>query len=416
MSAVALTAIMGPVSTVSAADGINILNNIKFSGEIRPRYEFADTKGNDFKAANAFTARTRLAVATDSLAEVDGLSAKVGVTAVNNFGYTSYSDGLIANPAGGKMPNSEYELILDPQQAMLSEAYLAYTAADTTLLAGRSHVNLDDQRFIGTVGWRQMERAYDTVTVINKSVEGLTLLGSYVYGYAGVNSVITNDTASVLLNVNYKASDALVISGFGYMLANIHDTYGIRVSGKAPVSDSIKLNYAVSYAMQADNTMQYGSGDVTNKIDASYYDLVIGANMSGFILAAEYEVLGKANGDSTTGFTTPLATLHKFQGFADEFLGQTGGSNNNGLADMNVKAGYKAKGFGKALVWFHKFDAETGNYSDLGSEIDAVYANKIPGVTGLNGLLKAAYFMAGETGSGHENDNAKFWAQLDYKF
>jgi len=410
MSAVALTAIMGPVSTLSAADGINILNNMKFSGEIRPRYEYADKKGGA-DAANAFTARTRLAVATDSLAEVSGLSAKVGITTVNNFGSTGYNDGLGQGTA--------YEKIIDPQQAMLSEAYLAYTAADTTLLAGRSHVNLDDQRFIGTVGWRQMERAYDTVTVINKSVEGLTLLGSYVYGFAGVNSVQTNDTASVLVNVNYKASDALVVSGFGYLIANTHDTYGLRVSGKAPVADGIKLNYAASYAKQADNSLQYGSGDITKKIDASYYDLVLGANISGFIIGGEYEVLGKAaNATDADGFSTPLATLHKFQGFADEFLGQTkgAGGNINGLVDMSLKAGYKAKGFGKALVWFHKFDAETGTNSDLGSEVDALYANAIPGMKNLKGLLKAAYFMGGDTAGTHGVDNAKVWAQLDYKF
>jgi len=413
MSAVALTAIIGPVSTLSAADGINILNDMKVTGEIRPRYEHVEVKDSANSAANAFTARVRLAVETKSLAEISGLTAKVGVTSVNNFGYTKYND-----KAG---QGTGYEVILDPQQAMLSEAYLSYTAADTTLLAGRSHVNLDDQRFIGTVGWRQMERAYDTVTVVNKSVEGLTLLGSYVYGYAGVNSVTTVDTASVLLNVNYKLNDALVVSGFDYMLANIHDTYGLRVSGKKAVSDSVKLNYALSYAMQTDNSLQYGSGDVTNSIDASYYDAVLGANMNGFILGGEYEVLGKAaNATDTDGFTTPLATLHKFQGFADVFLGRTKfnglGGNKDGLIDMSIKAGYKTKGFGKALVWYHKFDAETGNDTDLGSEVDAVYANAIPGFKNLKGLVKAAYYIQGDATTSPSNDKAVVWAQLDYKF
>ena len=91
---------------------------------------------------------------------------------------------------------SDYEKVVDPSQAMLSEMYAAYTVSDTTLLVGRSHVNLDDQRFIGTVGWRQTERAYDTATVINKSVEGLTLLGSFIYGFAGVAGVTTADTKS----------------------------------------------------------------------------------------------------------------------------------------------------------------------------------------------------------------------------
>ena len=409
MSAVALTAIMGSFSTVSASeDGINILDNAKFSGEIRPRYEFADKDGGA-DAANAFTARTRLAVETNSLMGADGLSAKIGVTTVNNFGYTDYYDG---NTQGV----GEYDLILDAQQAMLSEAYLAYTAADTTLLAGRSHVNLDDQRFIGTVGWRQMERAYDTVTVINKSVEGLTLLGSYVYGYQGVDDKGTYDTGSALFNVNYKANEAFTVSGYAYLLANIHDTYGLRVNGKIPVSDSIKLNYAAAYAMQTDNSLEYGSGLTEKTIDASYYDLVLGANMNGFILQAEYEVLGEANGNSQKGFTTPLATLHKFQGFADEFLPQTAGTNGEGLNDLNFKAGYKAKGFGKLLGIYHMFNAETGTYSDLGSEFDALYANKVPSINNLNFLLKAAFFMGGETGSLHSNDNTKFWAQLDYKF
>ena len=410
MSAVALTAIMGSVSTISA-DGINILDDMKISGELRPRYETVKVQDSKKDDANAFTARIRLAVQAN-LFGVENLKTKVGITTVNNFGVDHYA------PA-----SSDYEKVVDPSQAMLSEMYAAYTVSDTTLLVGRSHVNLDDQRFIGTVGWRQMERAYDTATVINKSVEGLTLLGSFVYGFAGVAGVTTADTKSVVIHANYKASDALVVSGFSYLLANIHDTHGLRVSGKVPVSDSIKLNYAASYAMQADNTMTYSGdkngADIERSIDASYYDLALGANISGIILGAEYEVLGKAGKTTDNdGFSTPLATLHKFQGFADVFLGRTKGSGGNkaGLKDMSAKAGYKAKGFGKALVWYHKFDAEDGTLTDLGSEVDAVYANKIPGVNGLNGLLKVAHYMGGETGSTNTKDKTVVWAQLDYKF
>jgi hypothetical protein len=42
------------------------------------------------------------------------------------------------------------------------------------------------------------------------------------------------------------------------------------------------------------------------------------------------------------GFTTPLATLHKFQGWADKFLTTPV----NGLADLYVNAGYTRKGVG----------------------------------------------------------------------
>ena len=403
LSLAAVSLLSGTFGAVSAAEeGVNIFDNLQFSGEIRPRYEMANVKENGLDTANAYTARTRLAV-EGSLFDVEGLNAKVGVTSVNNFGYNDYAP---EDPA--------YDLILDPQQALLSEGYVSYTAMDTTLLGGRSFVNLDDQRFIGTVGWRQMERSYDTVTVINRSVKGLTLLGSWVYGFQGVNANPTTDTGSALLNVNYKAADALTISLFDYMLADIHDTYGVRVSGIVPVG-GVKLDYAASYAMQTDATLDYALNE-SPKIEASYYEVALGANISGIIVGAEYEVLGDAKGDSTKGFTTPLATLHKFQGWADVFLGRTASSNNNGIADANVKLGYAAQGFGKLLGLYHKFDAISGADKDLGSEIDVLYANKVPTVGNLDFLAKAAFYTKGDTGIGSDYDVTKVWAQLDYKF
>ncbi|MDQ7044236.1 MAG: hypothetical protein Q9M34_12000 [Sulfurimonas sp.] len=410
ISTVALMAILGSLSSVNAAPStFNIISNIKFSGEIRPRYEYAN-KVDGAEAANSFTARTRFAI-EGTLLGIDGLSTKIGLTSVNNFGYENYNDGSATG-------NTKYEKIVDAQQAMVSEAYLTYTITDTTLLAGRSHINLDDQRFIGTVGWRQMERAYDTLTVVNKSVKGLTLLGSYIYGYQGVNSNPTTETTSVLLNLNYKLNEMVVLTGFSYLLADVHDTYGLRVTGKAPVND-IKLNYAVSYAQQSKASIDFRGG-ANAEIDASYIDVALSANINGVIAGVEYEKLSKANGSSTKGFTTPLSTLHKFQGFADEFLAQTGGSNNKGLRDMSIKTGYVTKSTGKALVIYHKFFAESGtginDNKDLGSEIDALYTNKISGLKGVSGLLKMGYYMAGDTGLGHDKDKIVAWAQIDYKF
>jgi len=80
---VALTAIMGSFSAVSAADGINVFEDIKFSGEIRPRYEYAEVKDNAKDAAKAFTARTHLAL-TAGLFGINGLSTTVGIQTVNN--------------------------------------------------------------------------------------------------------------------------------------------------------------------------------------------------------------------------------------------------------------------------------------------------------------------------------------------
>jgi hypothetical protein len=408
MSAVVYTTVIGTLNLASATDnGLNIIDDIKFSGQIRPRYEFADKKDNSVDAANAFTARVRLAVEA-KLFNVDALKAKIGVTSINNFGYTDYNDGSASG-------NTKYDKIVDAQQAILSEAYLSYTLSDTNILAGRSHINLDNQRFIGTVGWRQMERAYDTLTVTNKSVKNLTLLGSWIYGYQGVNSKPTTETSSAILHANYKLNDMFNATAFSYILADVHNTYGLRATGAIPIGNDIKLNYAASYAKQAKASINY-NGTANADIDASYIDLAVNTKINAYTIGLEYEKLGKAEGTSTKGFTTPLATLHKFQGFADEFLAQTGGSNDLGLRDISVKVGYATKNSGKALVIYHKFFAEAGANKDFGSEIDVLYARAIPGLAGVKGLVKAAYYMSKDQGIGHDNDNAKAWVQADYKF
>ena len=414
-SAVALTAIMGSFSAVSASsDGVNILNDIKLKGEIRPRYEHADVKDSGKDAANAFTARTHLAI-TAGLLEIDGLSTTIGIQTVNNFGYTDYNDGFYKDSSGKKQPNNPlYDTIVDPQAAMLSESTLDYKIGKTALHAGRSHVNLDNQRFIGTVGWRQNERSYDTVYVANNDIENLNVLAAFVYGYAGVANVTTTNTKSVLLHANYKVMDELSITGYGYLLSSIHDTYGVALTGN--VDMGAKLNYRAEYAMQTDPTLEYSSLGKP-AVDASYINLDLGANISGILVGGNYELQSGADTGGKTQFTTPLGTNHKFNGWADVFLNTPTG----GLADANVRVGYKAKGFGKLLGVYHMFSADTdmatstGTGTDLGTEFDVVYVNAIPGVKNLKGLAKFAAYQKGEV-TGYTSDKQVAWLQLDYKF
>jgi hypothetical protein len=155
------------------------------------------------------------------------------------------------------------------------------------------------------------------------------------------------------------------------------------------------------------------------KVDADYFNIDVTANVSGFIVGANYEFLsGSSQTDAEVKtFIPALGTNHKFNGWADRFLSTPTG----GLQDANIRLGYKAKGLGKVLAVYHMYTADvnmaagTGTSDDLGSEFDALYANKIPGFKGLSGLLKAAYYMSGDV-DGYTNDTAKFWAQLDYKF
>lgn len=398
LSAVVAPLFMGGAVTVSAADGITILDDLKFNGQIRPRYEYADVKDNGIDAGNAFTVRTTLGVHAKLLGQ-EGLSTYLEATGVNNFGGERYAP-----------ENAAYDAIADPANGRMTQAYVDYKTGGTLLRVGRQAVNLDDQRFVGAVDWRQMPQTFNAAAVVNNSVEHLSLLGAYVWERQGVTDALSMNTTSVLLNAKYTVADALAVTGFGYLLGSIHDTYGLRLTGNVNAG-AMTLGYEASYAMQQDASLDYGNNEGP-EIDADYYNIAFDGKVSGVIFGAGYEVLGEADDNSTKGFTTPLATLHKFQGWADVFLGRTAGSNTEGLVDMSAKLGYADKSFGKLLAVYHKFEAESGANDDLGSEIDLLYATKIPGVNGLNALAKAALFSKGDTGS----DVEKYWVQLDYKF
>jgi len=386
---------------IEESTNIGIFNNVTFNGELRPRYEFADDDVND--EANAFTTRFALSVKT-GLAGIEGLSAFGQIMAVTNFGYDEYAP-----------EQSGYALIADPQNSRITQAYLDYKIGDTSMRIGRQMINLDDQRFIGAVGWRQMPQTFMGYTLNNSSIEKLDLMATYVTDRYGVTDALTTGTESVFLHADYKAMPELKLSAYGYLLGHQvfgSDTYGLMASGKVGM-----FNYIAEAATQQDASLEYNSMGKPD-VDAMYYRGDISTNYNGFIFGAAYESLDDADGNDH-GFTTPLATLHKWQGFADVFLGYTALSNTYGLEDLYGKIGYASPKFGKALAIYHSFSTKetlVNTSDDAGSELDLLYTYTFS--NGLNFLAKAAFF-SGESDSvigAAQNDVTKYWVQLDYNF
>jgi hypothetical protein len=380
---------------------LGIFNDVKFSGELRPRYEYADDSVND--EANAFTTRFALSVKT-GLVGIEGLSAFGQIMAVTNFGYDEYAP---------EQPG--YAVIADPQNSRVTQAYLDYKIGDTLLRAGRQMVNLDDQRFIGAVGWRQMPQTFMGYTLDNTSLENLDLMAMYVTDRYGVTDALTTGTESVFLHAHYNAMPELQLSAYGYLLGHQvfgSDTYGLMASGKVGI-----FNYIAEAATQQDASLDY-EGNGKPDVDAAYFRGDISTTYNGFVFGAAYESLGDAGGN-THGFTTPFATLHKWQGFADAFLGYTAISNTYGLDDLYGKVGYVSPKFGKLFAFYHTFSAQETlpNTSDnAGDELDLLYTYDFS--NGLNLLAKAAFF-SGESDSvisAAQNDLTKYWVQLDYNF
>lgn len=409
---------MGVGAVSAQAEGTDILTNIKANGQVRARYEMVDTD-NATANANAFTNRLSLGVSADLLG-TDWLSAYVEMTDVRALN-DNYND---MNANNGAEPHNN---VKDPEQTRLTQSYIDMKYGKTKLRIGRQAINLDNIRFIGTVDWRQMPQTFDAYTLTDNSIENLSLFASYVNQINGVGDdsldAEIKDTRTLLLNASYKVMDELKVTVYDYMIGigteghlDGSDTYGIALTGDVKVADNVKVNYRAEYAKQTDATMEVsGYNNSNSDVDADYMNFELGANVSGFLVGAQYEVLsgedGAAGGD--TAFATPLATLHAHNGWADMFLTTP----TAGLEDMSFSLGYTSKDFGLLKAIYHDYSTDVGG-DDIGTELDVVYTRAVPGVNNLTGTLKYADYSGDSAAPtpALRTDTTKFWAMLDFKF
>lgn len=409
----AACAFAGQQASAESDTFVDAIKNGKAGLSFRLRYEDVevDTPSND--SADALTLRTRLNYTTDTFKGFGAMLEMDNVTALTSV---NYNDGVNGKPGPA---------IADPKGTEINQAYLSYAYKDTGGRWGRQRVILDNARFIGNVGWRQNEQTYDAVSISSKSVPDANLFGGYVYNVNrifGEDSLVGDvDQSTFLLNANYEGFSWGKFSGYGYLVdadpsgkqlaagANFNrwdtNTFGLRFAGATDATDSVKVSYVAEYATQSD------TDDNPLSYSADYYNLEGGASFAGVTVKLGTEVLGA---DGSDGFyITPMATLHKFQGWADQFLGGGLGNITGGVEDVYFSVGGKVAGI-KLLAVYHDFTSDdkgaSGNASDdLGSEIDLL-VGKSWGDYGL--LLKYSDYNADD----HSVDTEKLWLQATAKF
>ncbi len=152
--------------------------------------------------------------------------------------------------------------------------------------------------------------------------------------------------------------------------------------------------------------MQHSSSTETirSSFDNDYALLELTGTYRQYYVGVGMETL---EGNGVKGFTTPLATLHKFQGWADKFLTTPP----NGIEDLYVNAGFTLKGIGPldtlaAQASYHSYEAEHVAL-DYGSETNVQLQAKWQR---LLGTIKYADYSS----DGFATDTGKFWLQLEY--
>ena len=361
------------------------------STSFRYRYEMVDQDGID-KDAGASTLKSRI---TWKSAAYNGFTAGIEVDNVTVIGNESYK-----TPTNGM---AGYPIVADPKGTDVNQAFVGYSASSYSGKLGRQRILHAGQRFVGGVGWRQNEQTYDALSVSVPSLGAVKVDYSYIWNvnriFGPVDSAVQakqwgSDSHALL--ASYSPAKGHSLTGYAYLLdfdnaaANSTSTYGIDYKGKFG-----KTAVAASYAVQSDYA------DNPSSFDTDYLFLELSTPVSGATVALGYELLG---GDEGVGFKTPLATLHKFQGWADKFLGTPG----TGLEDVYLKVAGKISGIPVA-VFYHEFTADEGG-ADLGSELDIVGTYKIN--KNLSAQLKYASYSA----ESHATDTDKVWLTLNMKF
>jgi hypothetical protein len=390
--------------------------------DIRPRWETVDqTKTKTLtENANAYTVRTQLGWETGAWHGVKALLEFQDVSHIGPEDYAVNIPGATTPPLNGA-DKAKYPLVNDPDETELHRLQLAWTPIkEFTATIGRQRILIDDQRFIGNVGWRQNEQTFDAARA-EFAVMGFS--GTYVY-LDHINRVLghTSDwnSDSHLLNLAYAVAPQFRLEGFVYALAfsnspiNSSITEGGRVTGKAPLGP-LQLTYGGTYADQRN----YRSGS-TPHFDLSYWDINLAGAWKMLTGKVDYEVL---DGNGVRGFTTPLATTHGFNGWADAWVAPGGNKSFvDGIKDFNASLAFrppiKAKFFfnPELTAVYHDFhDEKTG--AGLAHEWDLLATAAF--TKQLTGLVKFADFQRNTTvplgTATPPPSRTKVWVGFEYK-
>jgi hypothetical protein len=391
--AVALACAASPAAFAAGGDAGTWTANVRYRHESVHDDAFA-------RSAEADTLRLRLGW---SRAFATGLSLGIEGEAVAE---------LNDNFNSGANRQTAYPSVADARALEINQAWVGWRGKRTGVVLGRQRIALDNQRFIGNVGWRQNEQTFDALSLDAKPSDRWLLRYHYldrVHRIAGDEAIDPLARERRLRGHLANAAWTLPVGtlvGYAYLIEDRDvatastQTYGLRWAG-SHVAGTDTFGWTLEGATQGDH-----AGNPRD-VDVDYWLAEGALTRSGLTGKLGWEHLG---GDGVSAFQTPLATLHAFNGWADRFTTTPA----NGLEDRYATLGGKL-GSGRLqdkLAWtvsWHDFAAERGGAS-YGTELDASLGFPLPG--GLSGLVKVADYRS----DGFGRDTLKAWFQVEWNF
>ena len=342
----------------------------RLSGDLRLRFQ--NLERDEFtQGGQALTLRFLGTFEVDIFEKTSFLAEIEGVTALMD----DYNDGTGKNP--------QLPVIPDPEGLELNRLQIITEAIPKTrLTVGRQRLALDDWRFIGAFPFRQNGQTVEAIRLETTALgRGILDVGYFnkvrrPLGADNIGGTFTGD--SFFANYNL-ATPIGRVSAFHYAAEletgsagplryiSSTQTTGVRVLGRRD-RDKFSLVWEGSYALQSDYS------DNPNDYAAHYGLAEFTFRPGPFAFKFRGEILGSDNGQA---LQTPLASLHRFQGFSDQFLRTP----DDGVRDYSVLAQYDFGAVGPfskvtSFARHHWFEADTDG-RNYGRELNLSLSAKL---------------------------------------
>ena len=364
--------------------------------DTRLRYESVSQDG--LADADALTFRARLGYETRTYHGVRGLIEAEGVGHLND----DFNDTLNGHAAFAVVP--------DPEAFELNRLQLAWSGEHgAKATVGRQRIVLNNARFIGNAGFRQNEQTFDALRLEAHPTAHLGLTYIYLdniyrtpgnrspqYRWRSDSHVVEADLDGAF----GRLSGYALLLDFANAAAQSAQTYGARWQ-KDWSSDANNIRLTLEAATQSD----YGNAPTNFNLGYQLAEIGVRHGQFGATLGGE-----RLEGNGVRGFSTPLATLHAFQGWADVFVNTPP----DGIRDLYLTGSYNTRPWPASqpvvlTLTVHNFTDDSGG-ADFGNELNASARFT------LNQHVALEFAAAAFDGSDPRfADRDKLWVSLEYR-
>ncbi|MEA5444307.1 hypothetical protein VCB98_00550 [Gammaproteobacteria bacterium AB-CW1] len=370
--------------------------------DVRYRLEVVDEDGfSDNAEASTFRLRVR-----GTTPRVGGFDAGLAFQTLQIVGEPRFED---TTDRPGNFPT-----VRDPKDTAVSEGWGRFVSREDTfeVKLGRQAIRHDNERFIGSDSFRQLEQTFNAFGLRIGTGERARFLGQYI---DRINTVLGPnhpdglgriDSRAAVLDLDTRIGD----NRMGIYFHNLrfdedewesHRNYGLRLTGPVPWTETF------SYRLEA--AVQQGVRGEGPDDDLGYQHVKLKQELDDWSWYVGRERLG---GDREWAFQTPLASLHEFNGKADRFLVTP----EFGLIDVYAGVGFQRWGWDFDSR-FHQFQVDQGS-GRYGEELSLGAGRELWGPLRLN--LGLSHYMGEDPdfypGDEYAADRTRAWFSVSARF